>query len=168
MFKSNVVDFGLAMGLIFVGLDLHSMVPGISHSMRKPAEFKKVSAFAYFTAWSLYMALGFTGYYMFGDEVHSEISQSLASQTGFDPVLTQITLLLIAVNPMTKFAMVLAPISSQIEIALKLKNYVYFSRTILATMAVCMSILLPSFSKVAQSNYRWSVSWEVAFRSLWL
>jgi hypothetical protein len=41
LWANSVSDVGLALGLIFVGLDIHAMVPGIFKAMRNPADFKK-------------------------------------------------------------------------------------------------------------------------------
>lgn len=107
LWASSSADIGLAMGLIFVGLDIHSMVPGIAAAMETPQDFTKISAAAYLVALNLSLLMGYTGYYMFGYFVDPEISVSLAEQPGFEPSLVILTLLLIGINPCTKYALVL-------------------------------------------------------------
>jgi hypothetical protein len=41
LWSNSVSDVGLALGLIFVGLDMHAMVPGIFKAMRNPGDFRK-------------------------------------------------------------------------------------------------------------------------------
>ncbi|KAI8907957.1 transmembrane amino acid transporter protein-domain-containing protein [Gorgonomyces haynaldii] len=150
LWPQGVFDAGMAMGLLFVGLDLHAVVPNISRAMEKRTQFRTVCVYAYFTSWLLYMLLGSCGYLMFGDSVLQEITQSIAGVKEFDPILTQITLWLIAVNPLTKFALTLSPVVGLWEHVLSIDTNTSkkIFRTLLTSLVVLVAILMPSFSKV--------------------
>lgn len=73
VFPQHVVDVGVSIGLLFVGLDVHSLVHSLQKTMARPAEFKRISGIAYASAMCLYLLTGAVGYLMFGDTVLSEV-----------------------------------------------------------------------------------------------
>ena len=64
-------------------------------------------------------------------------------------MLTHLTVWLIALNPMTKYGIMMNPVNNQIEGFLAISgNAKYASRFLVSLSAVSVSILVPSFTKV--------------------
>ncbi|KAJ1343470.1 hypothetical protein BSLG_001968 [Batrachochytrium salamandrivorans] len=55
------------------------------------------------------------GYAMFGSFTMQEITQNLPTVASYSPMLTQATIWLIALNPITKYALAISPVNLQIE-----------------------------------------------------
>ncbi|TPX52043.1 hypothetical protein SeMB42_g01682 [Synchytrium endobioticum] len=105
----------IAIGLTMVGLDGHSVFPSIYRDLQGPRRFKWVVAIAYTLAVLLYLIVAAAGYCMFGDETLQEITQNLPTVPTFNTKLTQYTILLVAINPATKFALLIEPVNVNIE-----------------------------------------------------
>ncbi|KAI8922649.1 transmembrane amino acid transporter protein-domain-containing protein [Entophlyctis helioformis] len=102
----------VAVGLLFVGFDGHSVFPSIYRDMHAPqTTFSRAMSLSYSVIFSIYAITACCGYAMFGTDVLPEVTKSLALLPGVHPLLLRLTIWFIALNPVTKFAMVLNPVN---------------------------------------------------------
>ena len=105
----------MTFGLIMAGFSSHPIIPSLYRDMKSPRRFGRMLDSAYVAAGSLYVAVGVLGYLMFGREVSGEISTDLARTDGYLRILTLFMIVLMTINPLTKFALATRPLYSTIE-----------------------------------------------------
>lgn len=105
----------MTFGLIMAGFSSHPIIPSLYRDMKSPRRFGRMLDSAYVAAGSLYVAVGVLGYLMFGREVSGEISTDLARTDGYPRILTLFMIVLMTINPLTKFALATRPLYSTIE-----------------------------------------------------
>jgi vesicular inhibitory amino acid transporter len=138
--------------MVLISNIAHAIVPGIYANMQNKRDFAKCSKTSYLMAWVFYMVLGSLGYLMFGYNVDSEvvsynkITKSI-SNAKFNWILSQFTLWLIALNPLTKYGLMLTPVNSQFEQTFPQLNK-KLAKCIISFFAILFSILIPSFTKI--------------------
>ncbi|KAJ3388770.1 hypothetical protein HDU84_009466 [Entophlyctis sp. JEL0112] len=145
----------LAAGLIVVGLDAHAIYPGIYCDLKEKRHFGRVVGTAYLANWSLYTVFAGVGYIMFGKEIMPQVTQNFALIPGFNPDIAKFILIITALNPFTKFALIMAPVILRIEqiigIPLAPSTSAFVSpsaallRILLGLLAVLTTIQFPSF-----------------------
>ncbi|KAJ3390830.1 hypothetical protein HDU84_006921 [Entophlyctis sp. JEL0112] len=145
----------LAAGLIVVGLDAHAIYPGIYCDLKEKPRFGSVVGTAYFANWSLYTVFAGIGYIMFGKDILPQVTQNFALIPGFSPAVAKFILVITALNPFTKFALIMAPVILRIEqilgipLAPPTSTFVSPSaalpRILLGILAVLTTIQFPSF-----------------------
>ncbi|KAI9400361.1 hypothetical protein POPTR_002G233100v4 [Populus trichocarpa] len=89
----------------------HIVFPNLYKSMKDPSKFTKVSIVSFASVIALYTSLAFTGAKLFGPEVSSQITLSMPRHL----IITKIALWATVITPMTKYALMFAPFSVQIE-----------------------------------------------------
>ncbi|KAJ7008665.1 hypothetical protein D5086_005679 [Populus alba] len=89
----------------------HIVFPNLYKSMKDPSRFTKASTVSFASVIALYTSLAFTGAKLFGPEVSSQITLSMPRHL----IITRIALWATAIAPMTKYALMFAPFSVQIE-----------------------------------------------------
>ncbi|KAJ3276805.1 hypothetical protein HDV01_002859 [Terramyces sp. JEL0728] len=111
----------LAFGLIMAGFAGHSVFPNLYRDMREPERFPQLLKSTYLVIMIIYAAVATSGYYMFGSAVREEVSllltqitQNLPLIVEYNPILTRITVGIVAVNPLTKYPLNVAPLNFQL------------------------------------------------------
>ncbi|KAJ3029794.1 hypothetical protein HDV00_009435 [Rhizophlyctis rosea] len=140
----------LSFGLIFVGLDVHAILPSVYRDMKKPHHFPRAVNTTYSFIALVYLTFAACGYLMFGANTNEQITRNLALVPSYSKILTKITVWLVAINPVTKFALFMTPVNTTLENALQISALPtrLTSRT-LSTMAVLLvAILFPFFHRV--------------------
>ncbi|WFC94799.1 hypothetical protein MBRA1_001435 [Malassezia brasiliensis] len=105
----------IAFGLIMAGFSSHPVIPSLYRDMRDPSQFDKMLDWAYLTTAAMYLLVASVGYLMFGSNVSDEVTRDLSSTPGFPHALTVTAVVLVTVNPMTKFALALKPVTVVLE-----------------------------------------------------
>lgn len=105
----------LAFGLIMAGFSSHPVIPSLYRDMRDPSQFNQMLDLAYVTTAALYLLMAVVGYLMFGTGVSDEVTRDLARTPGLPHLLTVAAVLLVTINPMTKFALALRPVTVVLE-----------------------------------------------------
>merc|ERR1719215_1057836 len=91
---------------------------------------------------------------MFGNMVMEEVTQNLPLVPSFNPILTKMTVGLVAVNPITKYSLSITPVNFQIQRSLKdtcsMPNFVarVVACTISAVIILNIAIFYPGFHNV--------------------
>ncbi|KAL2917182.1 hypothetical protein HK105_203246 [Polyrhizophydium stewartii] len=83
--------------------------------MAEPAEYDRLVDYTYLITTSLYVLVAACGYAMFGSSTMQEITQNLPLVGSYSKALTQFTIWLVALNPVTKYPLAASPINMQIE-----------------------------------------------------
>ncbi|KAG4376965.1 hypothetical protein GLYMA_18G004500v4 [Glycine max] len=101
-------------GLYVFGYGGHIVFPELYTAMKDPSKFTKVSIVSFAVVTAIYTTLGFMGAKMFGKDVKSQITLSMAPEH----IVTKIALWATVVAPMTKYALEFTPFAIQLEHAL--------------------------------------------------
>ncbi|KAJ3088519.1 hypothetical protein HK102_008557, partial [Quaeritorhiza haematococci] len=141
----------LTIGLVIVGLDGHAVFPAIYRDLKAPRKnYPRVANTTYASVAFIYLFVAACGYLMFGDMTRPEITQNLPTVASYNRFLTHATLWLVAINPATKYALVVSPVNANIESTLSIQRTLprLISRTLLSTAVLSVSILFPSFHRI--------------------
>lgn len=139
----------VGIGLLFVGLDGHAVFPSILNEMKTPHQYPNVISLTYLIVMSFYALIGVTGYLMFGNQVKAEVFENL-SLPQYSQILVKVTLGLMALNPLTKFPLIMIPVNRSIEgwIGCSTRFSRQASRFTVTTLIMITAICVPSFLKV--------------------
>lgn len=107
--------FGIGFGLLMSGFASHPVIPSLYRDMRNPKEFARMLDWAYAASAALYVMVAALGYLMFGDNVSDEVSSELALTPGMPVVLTTVCVVLMMINPVTKFGLAVRPVQALLE-----------------------------------------------------
>jgi len=133
--------------------------------MADPSQFNSMVNWAFIIATSIYTAIGYVGYLMFGSDVSDEISKDLQRTKGYNPALNEAVLWVLVINPISKFALNMHPLYATLEIVLgfghssdakmRVKGHSHQTswgqnllRIVLAISIVAVSMIFPQFSAV--------------------
>lgn len=105
----------MSFGLVMSGFSAHPVIPSLYRDMKRPAHFGRMLDLAYVATGTVYLVIGMVGYLMFGRGVSDEVTRDLARTPGFPRTLTTLCVLLMAINPMTKFALAIRPVHTMVE-----------------------------------------------------
>ncbi|KAI8921715.1 transmembrane amino acid transporter protein-domain-containing protein [Entophlyctis helioformis] len=105
----------LSFGLIMAGFCGHSVFPNLYRDMETPKEYGKLVNHTYLITTFIYIMVAACGYLMFGTDTMQEITQNLPMVPSYNVLLTQVTIWLVALNPVTKYPLAITPINTQIE-----------------------------------------------------
>ncbi|TPX31938.1 hypothetical protein SmJEL517_g04840 [Synchytrium microbalum] len=153
----NINVLPMAIGLTMVGLDGHAVFPSLYRDLGKPKRFSWIVTITYIIVLGIYIVIAGSGYLMFGENCKNEITQNLPTVPSFNPQLTQMTVWLVAINPMTKYPLLLSPVNTQIENTLHttfVSAYQHqgivriISRSIVSLLVVVIAIYYPGFTNV--------------------
>ncbi|KAJ3275611.1 hypothetical protein HDV01_007614 [Terramyces sp. JEL0728] len=150
MWPEDINQVGLGIGLLFVGLDGHAVFPSLYLDMIEKKRFGKSVSVTYTIVAMFYSLIGACGYLMFGNEIQPEVSQNLPLVPSFNVLLNQSALSFIAINPLTKYALIVHPVNSTVESLLNISSHTLtiLSRTFLSFLVLLIAIIFPSFYKV--------------------
>jgi hypothetical protein len=106
----------ISFGLIMSGFAGHAVFPNIYREMKEPHRFTSLLNTSYIITFVVYSTMATAGYLMFGEFTLDEITKNLAAVPFYNAALNTLTIWLIAINPMTKYALTLRPISTNFEL----------------------------------------------------
>ncbi|EQC40088.1 hypothetical protein SDRG_02743 [Saprolegnia diclina VS20] len=145
--------WALSIGLTLVGFAGHAVFPSIYSTMDDPAQYSSVLNVAYTVIGAVYAAVAVAGYVMYGDATEKEITLSLLTHNPGGAA--NAVMWMIALNPCTKFAIVLHPIALSLEELLAPLTHAVSPRTrylqrcsVRTALALCIAItalLVPNF-----------------------
>lgn len=115
MWPQNAMRAPVAYGLIMAGFAGHAVFPNIYREMQDRRQFPLMLNVTYAVTFVLYASMAAVGYLMFGSGTEDEITKNLASIPAYNSVLNAITIWLVAINPMTKYALTMHPMSTVME-----------------------------------------------------
>ncbi|KAI8065213.1 transmembrane amino acid transporter protein-domain-containing protein [Gongronella butleri] len=104
-------SFGLVMG----GFAGHAVFPTIYRDMARPSRYPAMVDLTYITTAILYFGVAAGGYRMFGSTTMAEITQNLVSVPSYNRALNHGLLVLIALNPISKYGLTLNPVITTVE-----------------------------------------------------
>jgi vesicular inhibitory amino acid transporter len=145
-------NIGMAIGLIFVGFDGHSVFPSILRDLKKKTSFDTAMNWTFLFNLLVYLTIASCGYLMFGNDTLPEIGLNLSEVERFSGFLVGVNMLLTALNSMTKYPLYFNPLVSYLEqstssfsAAIPLRPYfcVALNFALLST-----AIMIPSFHKL--------------------
>ncbi|CAG8515426.1 14743_t:CDS:2 [Funneliformis mosseae] len=153
----------MSFGLIMAGFTGHAVFPSVYRDMKNPKQYPKMVNYTYVLTTIVYFLMAVCGYLMFGRTVMQEITQNIMATQGYNRMLNQFIIWLVAVYPIAKYALILNPINLTFEIyyhsiprleewcnsgrgrrtAIKL-----ISRIMLSTLVLLIAIQIPEFDRV--------------------
>ena len=138
-------------GLLMAGFAGHSVFPSIYRDMKTPSNYPSLLNWTYSIIIIVYALIASIGYIMFGSTVKEEVSQNLPEIQGYSILLNQITVALIAINPISKYPLTMAPISHQIELWFA-KGQCTIERVLICTSTsiavLLVAIFFPGFHSI--------------------
>lgn len=139
LYPPNLKGIPVSIGLLMSGYAGHSVFPAVYSDMTNPNLYPKVLNTSYAFTLLSYLLISVTGYLMYGESTTPEITINLKSAA---PWAYTSTVILVAVNPATKYPLTLAPI-----IACAGGNRILVG-TFLSALVLLTSIALPEFHSV--------------------
>ncbi|KAI9014117.1 transmembrane amino acid transporter protein-domain-containing protein [Hyaloraphidium curvatum] len=145
----------LATGLLMGSFAGHAVFPSIYVDMEDRKGYPALITLTYGMLVVLYGALAAAGYYMFGSSTAQEITLNFARTPAYPPALVHWTVALVAINPLSKFALTLSPVNAFLERALlppSLSSATRAalrtaSRTAVAAAVFLVAALFPAFER---------------------
>jgi len=158
LWPESTMGLFIILGIFEMGYSGHSVLPSIYLSLKKRKNFKPVLNFSFSWIIIFYIMFGLVGAFMYGPGTLPQIIQNLHStlnsKTQF---LGTLISWIIIIVPITKFALVMDPIAVATTVFIQNKfttvnteSRAFFVtlRTILSTMVLIASILIPKFHSV--------------------
>ncbi|XP_071703491.1 amino acid transporter AVT1I-like [Rutidosis leptorrhynchoides] len=122
----------------------HAVFPTISNSMKDKSQFPKVLLVCFILSTISYGSMAILGYLMFGEHLTSQITINLPTKNMSSKIAIYTTL----INPITKYALILSPISSSVEETFLFRESKMMScliRTCLVISTVFVALVVPFF-----------------------
>ncbi|KAI9144894.1 transmembrane amino acid transporter protein-domain-containing protein [Paraphysoderma sedebokerense] len=145
----------LSFGLLMAGYAGHSIFPSICTDMQDRSQYPRLVNVTYVITCIIYLTVSLTGYIMFGSDAMQEITQNLAAIKSYSQVLNKICVFLIIVNPFSKYALTVTPVTIGFEQYLAEKFYGFrFEilriglRTFVSVLILIVAIVWPGFHQV--------------------
>lgn len=149
----NTAGLDTAFGLVAYCFSGHAIVPSIYNSMEKPHEFERVVEVTFIVVVAACLAIGLSGYTMFGDFVLDQITLSLKQNSSAEfameiltwlMILTAFSKLTLTMFPLAMgFEELVAPFVSSDSAMLVVGAVI---KIILLFGALAMALFVPSFS----------------------
>eukprot|EP00276_Gloeochaete_wittrockiana_P006456 CAMPEP_0184667532 /NCGR_PEP_ID=MMETSP0308-20130426/67961_1 /TAXON_ID=38269 /ORGANISM="Gloeochaete witrockiana, Strain SAG 46.84" /LENGTH=241 /DNA_ID=CAMNT_0027112789 /DNA_START=618 /DNA_END=1343 /DNA_ORIENTATION=- len=139
----------VCIGISLFSFAAHAVLPSLYSQMKKPDDFPKVISISFTLACVFYCIVGVLGYGAFGIATQEQVTINLPKG-----IVSSVCLLVIVLNPLSKWALNLMPIAHTIEEILGLKwEGLYFllilvERTGLALMVLMVTLKLPFFGVI--------------------
>lgn len=143
----------IAFGLVAYCFSGHAIIPSIYNSMQKPQEFEKVVDWSFLVVMGCCLAVGVSGYAMFGNLVFDQVTISLEQNSSATLAMTILTYLMV-LTAFSKLTLTMFPLAIGMEeiVAPFLtsdRSMVIASgliKMILLVMSLLVAIYVPSFS----------------------
>jgi len=138
-----------SIGLQMVGFAGHAVFPSIYDSLEDKKSYPKIINVVYVFCTAIYISMAFLGYLIFVDETKEEITLNLYDVAP-DNFLVRLTVWLIIINPITKFALTLNPLVNIVEgyAGFKGRQAKILLRTVSCALPCLLAIVLPSFAVI--------------------
>lgn len=91
----NASGLPLGFGLVAYCFSGHAIVPSIYASMKEPRDFERMVSVTFAIVLICCCAVGFSGYYMFGDSVDDQVTLSLEQHSKAKTAMTALTWLMV-------------------------------------------------------------------------
>ncbi|XVE53234.1 hypothetical protein DITRI_Ditri02bG0187600 [Diplodiscus trichospermus] len=125
----------------------HSVFPTICSSMKDRSQFSKVLLVCFITSTINYGSMAVLGYLMYGEHLKSQVTLNLPIKM----ISTKIAIYTTLINPLTKYAIITAPIAAAIEEKSLFRNSRSLSiliRTAIVISTVIVALTIPFFGYV--------------------
>ncbi|XP_052880633.1 amino acid transporter AVT1I-like isoform X2 [Gossypium arboreum] len=125
----------------------HAVFPTLCSSMKDRSKFSKVLLVCFITSTINYGSMAVMGYLMFGEHLKSQVTLNLPIKK----MSTKIAIYTTLINPLTKYAIITAPITTAIEETSLFRNSRSLSiliRTALVISTVIVALTIPFFGYV--------------------
>ncbi|KAL9389093.1 hypothetical protein Peur_017698 [Populus x canadensis] len=125
----------------------HAVFPTLCNSMKDRSQFSKVLLVCFVTSTITYGSMAVLGYLMYGEYLKSQVTLNLPIRKIGSKIAIYTTL----INPLTKYAVITAPIATAIEDTLVFRNSRYLSiliRTVIVISTVVVALTIPFFGYV--------------------
>ncbi|CAI8606841.1 unnamed protein product [Vicia faba] len=125
----------------------HSLMPTIRSSMTDTKQFSKVVLVCFVISTIIYGTIAILGYMMFGDNLKSQITLNLPKNT----ISTKIAIYSTVINPFTKYAIEISPITIAIEDKWNLcmrRPISIIVRTTIVASSVLVALCIPFFAYI--------------------
>ncbi|XP_077251537.1 amino acid transporter AVT1I-like [Tasmannia lanceolata] len=125
----------------------HAIFPTIYTSMKDRSQFSKVLLLCFVLCSFNYGTMAIQGYLMYGDDVKSQVTLNLS----IGKLSSKIAIYTTLINPFTKYALVISPISIAIEEWFSIYNNRAISlliRTLLVISTVVVALTVPLFGYI--------------------
>ncbi|KAG8051444.1 hypothetical protein GUJ93_ZPchr0001g30945 [Zizania palustris] len=136
----NLTGLPTSLGLYFVCFTGHAVFPMIYSSMKNNKHFSKVLMISSVLCSLNYGLTAVLGYLIYGDDVQSQVTLNLP--TG--KLYTKIAIVMTLVNPLAKYALLVAPITAAVEERLSLQGGGRASRVAISTAVLASTVVVAS------------------------
>lgn len=143
----NLSTLPVAIGLYGYCYAGHAVLPNIYSSMEKPSQFPLVLFTCFGICTLMYAGVAVTGYKMFGEFTRSQFTLNMPHNL----VASKIAVWTTVVNPLTKYALTMIPVSmSMEELIPRNKSHIYsiLIRTTLVISTLIVGLTIPFFGLV--------------------
>jgi solute carrier family 32 (vesicular inhibitory amino acid transporter) len=151
----NVSGLPLAMGMIAYCFSGHAIVPSIYSSMQRPQDFERMILVTFVIVMSCCLAVGFSGYYMFGDTVLDQVTLSLEQNSSAVVVMKMLTWMIIMTS-FSKYILTMYPLALGMEeiaapylttdLAMHLASSAI--KFVMTVLALIVALYVPSFNLI--------------------
>lgn len=125
----------------------HAVFPTLCNSMKDRTQFPKVLLVCFVLSTVSYGSMAVLGYLMYGDKLLSQVTLNLP----IGNISSKIAIYTTLINPITKYAIIVAPITTAIEDFFPFRNsrlISYLIRTVLVISTVFVALAVPFFGYV--------------------
>ncbi|XP_021620960.1 amino acid transporter AVT1D isoform X2 [Manihot esculenta] len=139
----DLSNLPFAVGIYGYGFAGHAVFPNIYSSMKEPSSFTLVLIISFTFCWFMYTAVAISGFLIFGDSIKSQFTLNMPVQL----TASKLAVWTAVVNPMTKYALTIAPVAMSLEELMpsgRLRSY-SVSLIIRTTLVVSTLIVAQTF-----------------------
>lgn len=149
----HVNGMAIAFGLVAYCFSGHAIIPSIYSSMQRPQDFEKVVDWSFLVVMTCCLAVGLSGYAMFGDLVFDQVTISLEQNSHAALAMTILTYLMV-LTAFSKLTLTMFPLAIGMEeiVApyMSSDNDMVIAsaliKVFLLVLALLVAIYVPSFS----------------------
>lgn len=153
----NSSGITVALGLVAYCFSEHAIVPSIYSSMRNPGEFEKMCTVSFSIVMVCCLAVGASGYYMFGALVKDQVTLSLQENAPAGGIMSVLTGLMV-MTAFSKITLTMFPLALGLEeiISPHITSQLWvnlcssFIKIILTALALFIATCIPSFSTLCE------------------
>ena len=144
----------MASGLIMASYAGHGCTPSVYVDLKEKKQFSYLLNASYAVVFSVYICVALCGYLMFGDKIQNEITINMSFISGYSKIANNMLLGLMILGPLTKYPLVVRPITTNLELMLKEyfpHSFIFWRnlcRTGTSILILVISLLFPSFDRV--------------------
>ncbi|KAJ1284162.1 hypothetical protein BS78_03G183900 [Paspalum vaginatum] len=136
----NLAGVPTSLGLYFVCFTAHAVYPTIYSSMKNNRQFSRVLLVSSVLCSLNYGLTAVLGYMIYGDDVQSQVTLNLPS----GKLYTKLAVVMTVINPLAKYALLVAPITAAVEERLSLPSGGGMARVGISTVIVFSTMVVAS------------------------